>query len=50
MRGNVNSPFVNSQTPYTIRYINGAPVDVHKKQILNITGKIKIEHLIYMYQ
>ncbi|MGQ8869343.1 hypothetical protein [Myroides sp. TSA_177.3] len=39
MRGNVNSPFVNSQTPYTIRYINGAPVDVHKKQILNITGK-----------
>jgi RHS repeat-associated protein len=39
MRGDEASPFSNSQKPYTIRYIDGKPVDKSKKVIPTPTGK-----------
>ncbi len=41
MRGNPSSSFLNSQTPYTIRYINGAPVNRFGNQILNNAGTLQ---------
>ena len=41
MRGNPGSPFTNSQLPYTIRYINGSPVDRFGNAIRNSAGKLQ---------
>jgi RHS repeat-associated protein len=39
MRGKPNSPFLNSRNPYTVRYVNGSPVDQFGNRIPNLLGR-----------